>query len=336
LAEEVNANTDRILAELAGEGRDWLHVALVAGRASVDPFGHISPERVHIELIKSAVRDFFKDRCGTAAAAVAYFSVFALPPVLLLALAATARIFGQDVAARGIDTELEAIFAPEVADQVRMLLQSAWQNSGRGWLGFAAGASGILLAGTRAFVELQRVLNRAWEVEPVGPPVKRFALKRVTAFLMIIAVTIVLLTSMVISVVVPALGRSVPDSVFLLSLWQTFAPFIILTLLVAAIFKVLPDAKVEWRDVLFGAVFTGGVLAIGKYAFSFYFTHGSIATVWGTMGTFVLLLLWLYLSSATLLFGAELTHVRARREGREMKPDEGAVRSGKPPDNAVA
>ena len=123
---------------------------------------------------------------------------------------------------------------------------------------------------------------------------------------------------------------------FLLSAWQTFAPFVILTLVVAAIFKVLPDAKVEWRDVWFGAVFTGGLLAIGKYAFSFYFTHSTVATLWGTMGTFALLLLWLYYSSATLPFGAELMHVRARRQGREMQPDDGAVRSPKPREDAVA
>jgi membrane protein len=195
---------------------------------------------------------------------------------------------------------------------------------------------GILLAGTRAFVELQRVLNRAWEVEPVGPPVKRYALKRFTAFLMIIAVTIVLLTSMVISVLLPAISRSLPESVLILSLWQTFAPFFILTILVAAIFKVLPNAKVDWRDVAFGAVCTGALLAIGKYVFSIYFTHGTIATVWGTMGTFALLLLWLYWSSATLLFGAELIHARATLQGRQLKPDQGAVRSGKATNDAVA
>ena len=218
---------------------------------------------MHIDIIRTALRDFVKDRCGTSAAALAYFSVFALPPVLLLALAVTAFIFGEDVAGRGIDKELDAIFSPEVAEQVRMLLQNAWQSR-HGWFGLAAGGLGILLAGTRAFVELQRVLNRAWEVEPVGPPVKRYALKRFTAFLMIIAVTIVLLTSMVISVLLPAISRSLPESVLILSLWQAFAPFFILTILVAAIFKVLPNAKVDWRDVAFGAVFTGALLAIGK------------------------------------------------------------------------
>jgi membrane protein len=288
-----------------------------------------------MDVIRSALRDFMNDRCGTAAAALAYFSVFALPPVLLLAVAITAWMFGHDVAARGINKELEAIFSPEVAVQVRSLLQSAWQTSSRGWWGLAAGAAGILLAGTRAFVELQRVINHAWEVEPVGPPIKRFALKRVTAFLMIIAVTILLLTSMVISVIVPALSRSLPGSSSFLFIWQTFAPFLILTLLVGAIFKVLPDAKVAWRDVLFGAVFTGGLLAIGKYAFSVYLNQPTVASIWGTMGTFALLLLWLYLSSATLLFGAELMHVRARLEGRQMEPDAGAVRSDKPRKNAA-
>src|SRR5262249_39854376 len=220
-----------------------------------------------MDAIKLAFREFMRDRCGTAAAALAYFSVFALPPILLLAVAVAAWIFGHEAAQRGIDRQLEAVLSPEVAGQVHRLVQSAWQNSGRGWLGLIAGAAGILLAGTRAFVELQRVLNRAWEVEPVGPPAKRFALKRITAFLMMIAVTILLLTSMAISIILPALGRSIRESVFLFSIWQTFAPFVTLTLVVAAIFKLLPDAKVEWRYVWFGAIFTGGLLAVGKYAF---------------------------------------------------------------------
>src|SRR5215831_12603621 len=209
-----------------------------------------------MDAIKLAFREFMRDRCGTAAAALAYFSVFALPPILLLAVAVSAWIFGHEAAHRGIDRQLEAVLSPEVAGQVHRLVQSAWQNSGRGWLGLIAGAAGILLAGTRAFVELQRVLNRAWDVEPVGPPVKRFALKRITAFLMIVAVTIILLTSIAVSIIVPALDRSIPGSIFLLTIWHTFAPFVILMFLVAAIFKVLPDAKVEWRDVLFGAIFT--------------------------------------------------------------------------------
>ena len=289
-----------------------------------------------MEIIRLALRDFVRDRCGTVAAPLAYFSVFALPPVLLLAVAITAWMFGQEAAARGIDAQLKAIFSPEVARQVHTLLQSAWQNTGRSRLGLAAGAAGILLSGTRAFVELQRVLNRAWEVEPVGPPIKRFALKRITAFLMIVAVTIILLTSIAVSIIVPALDRSIPGSIFLLTIWQTFAPFVILMFLVAAIFKVLPDAKVEWRDVLFGAIFTGALLGIGKYAFSVYFTQRTVATVWGTMGTFALLLLWLYYSSAALLFGAELTHARARREGRQMQPDDHAVRRTKPSEESAA
>jgi membrane protein len=288
-----------------------------------------------MQLLRLAFREFVADRCGTAAAALAFYSAFSLPPILLIALTITSWIFGRNEAAREIERQLQTVFSPEVAGQIEKLLQSAWQVSGRGWVGMFAAATGILAGGTRAFAELQRVLNRAWEVEPVDRGIKGFALKRVTAFLMILAVTIVLLTSMAVSILVSVLGRSLHDSVVLLSLWQMLAPFVILTLLVGAIFKLLPDARVEWRDVWFGATVTGGLLAIAKYVFSIYFAHTTFVTVWGTMGTFALLLVWLYASAATLLFGAELTHARARHQGRQMQPGERAVRSHKPHDEAA-
>ena len=113
-------------------------------------------------------------------------------------------------------------------------------------------------------------------------------------------------------------------------IWQWIAPAVLLILLVAAVFKILPDAKVHWQDVWFGAIFTGVLLVIGKNLLSLYFSRTMIDNVFGVTGSFALLLLWLYFSYAVLLFGAELTQVRARQQGRRPQPTNNAVRVDRP------
>jgi membrane protein len=171
------------------------------------------------------------------------------------------------------------------------------------------------------------VLNRAWGVESAESGFRGFALKRFSAFILIVAVSVILLASMALGTIVLLAGRAMPVSLPIMYIWQLFAPAVLLTLLAAAIFKILPDARMHWKDVWFGAIVTGSMLAISKYFLSLYLSRSTIGSVLGVAGSFGLLLLWLYFSFAVLLFGAELTQVRARQQGRRPQPTENAFRS---------
>ena len=158
-------------------------------------------------------------------------------------------------------------------------------------------------------------------------------MRRVSAFVLILAISVLLLASMAIGTVIWGADRAV--SLPLFHIWQFVAPGVLFILLVAAAFKVLPDAHVHWKDVWFGAVITGTMLAVSKHLLSIYFSRTVIDGVFGAAGSFALVLLWLYFSYAMLLFGAELTQVRAERQGRPAEPADCAVKADHPDSSAA-
>jgi membrane protein len=278
-----------------------------------------------MKLIRSAIHEFLKDRCGTVAAALAYFTVFSLPAIFVLSIYAAGALFGQQAATAEIERQLGNALSPPVHGQLRQLLAALSRNASRGNLGTFIGFAAIMFAGTRAFSELQRILNRAFNVENIHSGVRGFMLKRVWGFLMIVAISVLLVASMTFGTVVLLISDDLPYSRTVVYLWQILAPGVVLTALVATVFKILPDARMQWRDVWFGAIVTGTLLVSSKYLLSLYLSRSAMASVYGIAGSFALFLLWLYFSSAVLLFGAELTQLRARREGRPAQPTESAV-----------
>jgi membrane protein len=210
-----------------------------------------------------------------------------------------------------------------------MVTEAERRVSGTG-LRLAMSVGGLLFGATGAFVSLQSALNRAWEVEPdpARGGVKNFLMKRLLSIGMMLVVAFLLLVSLALTAALSAAGGvifgALPTVVsqvlnFLLS-------FAVITLLFAAMFKVLPDAEVAWRDVWVGAVFTAALFTIGKFAIGFYIGTSNPGNAFGAAGALAVLFVWIYYAAIIVMLGAEFTQARVKQRGGRIEPEKGAVR----------
>jgi membrane protein len=285
-------------------------------------------------LVRDSVKEFLDDDCQTQAAALSYYTIFSLPPLLVLILMLLGAVLDpQDI--RGhLETQLGTLMGPSATEQIRNILEQA-QSPGSG-TGLAAVLSvfALLLGATGAFGQLQAALNRAWEVapDPDKGGIKQFLLKRVFSFGMILSVAFLLLVSLVLSAALTAfggaLGSMLPDGVSatLLQVVNQVLSLVVIAGLFAALFKVLPDARVAWRDVLVGGAATAVLFVLGKFIIGLYLGRSNPGEAFGAAGSLAVLLVWIYYSSMILLFGAEFTQLWAERRGQGIAPERGAMR----------
>jgi len=249
-----------------------------------------------------------------------------LPWILLVVVYVAGWIVGEQAAAGEIRSGIQSVAGSGVAEQIETMLQNASRPGGHGILATLVGIGVVIVSSTSAFAELQFALNQAWEVEPRNSGWSDFASKRLISFLMVIGMGFILLVSMALRAVVAAGGVNwLPISWLLGGVWETVLTWAIVTLLVGGIFKVLPDARVGIADVAVSAVLTGALLTASKYGMSVYLAHSSVGSSFGAAGSLAILLLWLYVSSAILLFGAEVARAWSRAHGRDVIPERGAV-----------
>jgi membrane protein len=285
-------------------------------------------------LARDSVKEFLDDDCQTQAAALSYYTIFSLPPLLVLILMLLGAVLDpQDI--RGhLETQLGTLMGPSATEQIRNILEQA-HSPGSG-TGVAAVLSvlALLLGATGAFGQLQAALNRAWEVapDPDKGGLKQFLLKRVFSFGMILSVAFLLLVSLVLSAALTAfggaLGSMLPEGVSatLLQVVNQLLSLVVIAGLFAALFKVLPDARVAWRDVLVGGAATAVLFVLGKFLIGLYLGRSNPGEAFGAAGSLAVLLVWIYYSSMILLLGAEFTQLWAERRGQGIAPERGAMR----------
>lgn len=279
-------------------------------------------------MLKDTFHEFSEDDCLTLAAALAYYTVFSLPSLLLIVIYMAGSVFGQAAVAGQIQARLSSEVGPKVAGQLQTMVASAAQNAKGGIIATVLGIGGLMFAATGAFSQLQASLNRAWEIRPDSSQMKSFIIKRIVSFLMIAGIGILLLVFLAASAALSALHGLVPLPLpaGLIYAAGNAVSWIVFTLLFGAIFKVLPDARIAWRDVWVGAAVTAALFVIGKSLIGLYLAHSSTAGTYGAAGALALLLLWTYYSSITFFLGAEFTKIWVRRHGREVQPVPGAAR----------
>lgn len=285
------------------------------------------------ELLKQSVSDFLEDDCQTMAAALAYYTVFSLPPLLVVIVTLAGFFLGADTVRQAVMEQAGTLVGPKAAEQVQVMLsEGAVANEGAWWkalLGFAV----LLFGATTAFAQLQAALNRAWEVEPDpnAGGAKQFVGKRILSFGFVLALGFLLLVSMVISAVLTGAGNWISArlggiSAPLLEVLNLVVSFLIITALFAAIFKYLPDARIGWEDVRAGALATGVLFVLGKFLIGLYIGKSGLDSAYGAAGAIILIFAWVYYSSMILLFGAEFTQAWAAKHGRGIEPEPGARR----------
>jgi membrane protein len=283
-------------------------------------------------LIKRSFRDFKDDDCMSAAAALSYYTVFSLPAVLVLLLLVLGAVMDPADVRGGVERQLESLMGPAAGESVRGVLQRA-ERPGGGLLPTLLGIGALLLGATGAVMQLQQALNRAWEVKATGGGIRGFFGKRVFSLGLLLAIAFFLLVSLAVSAILSAAGDRIGGllpaglSAAVLFVINMVISLAVIGMLFAAMFKVLPDARIAWRDVWVGAAVTAMLFMLGKFLIGLYLGKSNPGEAYGAAGSLAVLLVWIYYSSIIVLFGAEFTQTWAERKGGGIAPEEGAVRA---------
>jgi membrane protein len=284
------------------------------------------------DLFKRTAQEWIADDAPQLGAALAYYSVFSLAPMVLLLISIIGVLFRDDPAgAWSKITEQMSYFLDKSA--IDMVQQIAHQVStpAKSALGGAIGIALALFGATGVFGQLQNALNLIWGVKAKpGRGIWGFIRSRFLSFALIAGIGFLLLISLVIEAAIKAFSHYMQSVIpgaltIIIPIYLTF-DFVIVTAVFAMIFKVLPNAKTRWRDIWTGAVLTAFLFLIGKWALGIYLGSGTAASAYGAASSLITLLLWIYYSSQILLFGAEFTQVYAHVWGSDTKPDKYAVR----------
>jgi membrane protein len=283
-------------------------------------------------LLKQTGQEFLEDKAPQLGAALAYYTVFSLSPLILVLLAVVGIIFREDPAGawNKITQQMSYFLDPSAVQVVQNIAQKASQP-GKSSIAMIIGVALALFGASGVFGQLQDALNTIWGVKAKpGTGIWGFLRSRFLSFAMVGGVCFLLLVSLTLESLLKGFSHYVQSVLpgglaVAMGVYLVF-DFGVIVLLFAMIFKFLPDAKIQWRDVWFGAVITAILFGIGKWLLGLYLGSGAAGSAYGAASSLITLLLWVYYSSQILLFGAEFTQVYADRAGREVKPAEYAVR----------
>lgn len=282
-----------------------------------------------LELFSSSFKEWNEDRASRLSAALAYYTVFSISPLLIIALAVAGQFFDQNAVRNELMAQIGGLVGQQGAEMVELMLESAGKPADS-LIASVIGVVVLLLGASGVFGELQSALNTIWEVAPKPERGLIDTIKiRFLSFTMVIGVGFLLLVSLMVSTILSILNNFLANSIqpvlFLLQFMNTVVSLGAITFIFALIFKFVPDVKIAWRDVWLGAFVTALLFTIGKLAIGFYLGSSSVTSTYGAAGSLVIILLWVYYSTQILFFGAEFTQVYANQYGSLVRPARGAV-----------
>ena len=286
--------------------------------------------RVFWDILKDSANGFMDDKLMKMSGALSYYTIFSMGPLLLIMITMCSIFFGRDAVEGKVYAQLSSFVGHDTASQLQTIIQHA-AISGKGPLATILGVSLLIMGASSVFAEMQESINIIWGVKSKPKSGwKSFLKNRLLSFSMIISLAFLLLVSLGISAVIDILGNRLqlrfPGlSVVIIYIINTFITIGITTFIFAVIFKVLPDAKIKWKDVLIGAIATMILFLLGKFGISFYISKSNVGSTYGATGSLIVIMLWVYYSAIILYFGAEFTKFYAVHVGDEIKPAEYAV-----------
>ncbi len=280
-------------------------------------------------ILKDTFSEWNEDKAPRLAAALAYYAVFSIAPLMVVVIAIAGFVFGRDAAEGQIIRQIQDIIGPVAAKSIQSLIEGASRPS----TGIRATVLGIIIllfGATGVFGQLQDGLNTIWEVAPrPGRGIMGIVKTRFLSFIMVFGIGLLLLSSLTVSAGMVAIGAYLGDRVpgfgMLTQVLNFVISFAVITLLFAMIFKFLPDVKIAWSDVWIGAAATALLFTLGSLLIGIYLGYSKVASVYGAAGSLVILLLWVYYSAQILFLGAEFTQVYANRYGTRFEPTRDAV-----------
>lgn len=272
-----------------------------------------------VSLIKETIREFSEKSVARLGASLAYYTVFSIAPTLVIAIAVAGLLFGEEAARGEVSRQLADLIGAQGAQAVETAIEKS-ASPGTGILATIIGVFTLILGASAAFAELKQALNIMWEVEaPPTSGIWGMLRARLLSFAMVLVVGFLLVVSLVASAAITAVSTWVdriwPSTEVVMRAVNGGLSFIVLTVLFALIYKLLPDTKLEWRDTWLGAAVTSLLFGVGKLLIGLYIGHSSVASTYGAAGSLVVLLVWVYYSAQILLLGATFTYVFAHQHG---------------------
>lgn len=289
-------------------------------------------------LLKETFKEWQEDNASRLAAALSYYMIFSLAPVLIIAIAIVGSIFGEEAAKGEIVEQIQGLVGEQGAQFIQTAITNANRPDASGGLASLISIVVLLFGASGVFGELQDALNTIWDVKlKPGQGIWGILKKRILSFLTVLGVGLFLLLSAVISTVLSALRSYESEFLkelgllwlyqldFVWTILDLLVSFGILSLMFALVYKYLPDVKIAWKDVWVGSIITTLLFNLGKSLLSGYLGRSSFSSSYGAAGSLVVLLAWVYYSSQIIFLGAEFTQVYAKRFGSKIVPDDHAT-----------
>ena len=282
------------------------------------------------KVLKNSFKGFSNDRITKMSSSLSYYTLFSMAPLLIIIISLSGIFLGQDAAQGKIYDQLSNFIGSNAASQLQTMIQNA-SLSGKSKLAAIIGIVTLIVGATTVFAQIQDTINYIWGIKP--KPKKgwlNFLKNRFLSFSVIIGLAFLLLVSLTLSTIVDTFSASLKAhfpqiTVVLLYVINTVITLLLTALIFGTIFKVLPDAKIRWRDVITGAITTAVLFMLAKFGISFYISKSNVGSTYGAAGSLVILLLWVYFSAMILYFGAEFTKAYAVEFGAAIHPDDYAV-----------
>lgn len=283
-------------------------------------------------ILKQTFSDFIDDKVLKLSASLAYYTIFSVAPMLIVIIFFCDLFLGREAIEGTLYSQIKDLVGSEAAIQVQQMIRNATLSQDMSWatiVGFVT----LFIGATGVFAEIQDSINTIWRLKSKpkkGKGLVRMIMNRLQSFSLVISMGFILLVSLVVNGIIeifnqrlaslfPQVGMVV---IYLVNWAITFA---VITALFAVIFKVLPDARIRWRDVIVGSIATAILFMLGKFAIGFYLGASKVGSTYGAAGSIVIILLWVYYSAAILYFGAEFTRVYVQHFGARIYPNDYAV-----------
>jgi membrane protein len=281
------------------------------------------------KLLKQTAKEWQQDKVPILAAALAYYMVFSVAPMVIIVIAVVGFIVGETVARQEVIEQMQALIGADATESVRVVIQNQFKPSSS-IIATVIATITVIFGATTVVVQLKQALNMIWGVEPrPGQGVKGFVKTRFLSVLMVMGIGLILLLSLILSAVLAGVDRlleqylAVPSIVWALA--DNLISVILMTLLFGQIYRVLPDVEIAWKDVAVGSAITAVLFTLGKAGISLYLGNSSVGSAYGAAGSLVIFLMWVFYSAQIFLIGAEFTKVWARNYGSQIKPANNAV-----------
>jgi membrane protein len=269
-------------------------------------------------LVRDSVSAFIEDSALSHGAAMAFYATTSLAPILLIVVAICGLVFGNDAAQLALTAQISGVMGADTADLLQTAVQNASSKSS-GTVATIIGLVTLLVTASGVFGEIQSSLNKIWKVEPSGATLSRLLRARAASLGLVAALGFLLLVSLIASTAISALGgllnAYLPFGATIAAVINGLVSFLLIALMFAAIYKILPDRSLEWRDVAVGAMVTAALFTIGKSLIGWYIGTSAVASSYGAAGGLLVILLWVYYSSEIFLLGAEFTRAWSIRHG---------------------